>query len=163
MRVKDSEVAEQSQASNGGGIAVGIIMIILGIAAIARPLYATIASTIAFGWLFILAGIVQIVYALWVSWCWTSGLESAAGNSLPHWRLLSGIPSDFGCDRVYTCAGSNDLLSQCASGEYGIPNPSCVRMDLGFSQWHSRNHTRNFYLVELSLQRRLDYRALGRY
>lgn len=59
---------------------VGIITIVLGIAAIARPLYATIASTIAFGWLFIIAGIAQIAYAF---------QSRGAGHLI--WKLLLGI------------------------------------------------------------------------
>ena len=59
---------------------VGVLLVILGLIAIARPVYATIASTLVFGWLFILAGIVQLVYAF--------GSRSA-GQVV--WKLLLGF------------------------------------------------------------------------
>jgi len=43
---------------------VGILLILLGIAAIARPAYATIASTVVFGCIFLLAGINYLIYTL---------------------------------------------------------------------------------------------------
>lgn len=66
----------QSEGS-GVGVAIGIGLIILGILAIAMPAFATIASTLVFGWLFVVAGVAQIVYAFWGvalvslfgSWC----------------------------------------------------------------------------------------------
>jgi uncharacterized membrane protein HdeD (DUF308 family) len=63
MRTRDSEMTEQVQAASEWGIGIGILMAILGLIAIARPLYAAIASTIAFAWLFMIAGIAHIVYA----------------------------------------------------------------------------------------------------
>jgi uncharacterized membrane protein HdeD (DUF308 family) len=66
MRFTDpanAELNQQVRASAGWGIAIGIILLVLGFIAIARPLYATIASTWVFGWLFIAAGAAQIVYA----------------------------------------------------------------------------------------------------
>jgi uncharacterized membrane protein HdeD (DUF308 family) len=64
MRVEDSESTEQkAQVASGWGIVVGSVMGVLGLIAIARPLYATIASTLAFGWLFIVAGIALVAYA----------------------------------------------------------------------------------------------------
>lgn len=59
---------------------VGILLVILGLIAIARPLYATIASTLVFGWLFIFAGIAQIAYAF-----------SSRGAGQIIWKLLSGV------------------------------------------------------------------------
>lgn len=54
----------QSQRNAGLGIVIGIIMVVLGLVAIARPFYATIASTVVFGWLFISAGVLQLLYAM---------------------------------------------------------------------------------------------------
>ncbi len=53
---------------------------ILGLVAIARPFYATIASTLVFGWVFIFAGITQIVYAFG---------SRRAGQFV--WKLLLGV------------------------------------------------------------------------
>lgn len=44
-------------------IILGLLLIILGIAAIAFPLLTTIAAKIALGWLFLVAGVVQIAHA----------------------------------------------------------------------------------------------------
>lgn len=66
MKLIDSANSQQRQqlrTSAGWGVAIGIVLLVLGFVAIARPLYATIASTIVFGWLFIAAGIAQIIYA----------------------------------------------------------------------------------------------------
>ncbi|MCU0548224.1 MAG: DUF308 domain-containing protein [Leptolyngbya sp. Prado105] len=78
MRVEDSESTEQkTQAASGWGIVIGSIMGLLGLVAIARPLYATIASTLVFGWLFVVAGIALVAYA-----CQSNGV----GKIL--WKLL---------------------------------------------------------------------------
>jgi uncharacterized membrane protein HdeD (DUF308 family) len=42
---------------------LGILLIVLGIVAIAFPLLTTIAAKIFLGWLFLIGGIVQIVHA----------------------------------------------------------------------------------------------------
>jgi uncharacterized membrane protein HdeD (DUF308 family) len=60
----DRDLEAQARRNAGWGIVVGIIMVVLGIVAIARPLYATVASTVVFGWLFISAGVLQLLYAM---------------------------------------------------------------------------------------------------
>jgi uncharacterized membrane protein HdeD (DUF308 family) len=42
---------------------LGVLLIILGVAAIAFPLLTTIAAKIALGWLFLIGGVVQIAHA----------------------------------------------------------------------------------------------------
>lgn len=64
----------------GWGIAVGVLLIILGIIAIALPLATAIALSLLFGWLFILGGIAQIVYAF---------VSRRAGSFI--WKLLLGV------------------------------------------------------------------------
>ncbi|MGB8093718.1 MAG: DUF308 domain-containing protein, partial [Pseudolabrys sp.] len=44
-------------------VILGVLFIILGIAAISFPLLTTIAAKIFLGWLFLIGGIVQIVHA----------------------------------------------------------------------------------------------------
>lgn len=81
MRVTEPEVRGREQITGSGiGIVVGVLLVILGLVAIARPIYATIASTLVFGWLFIFAGIAQIVYAFG---------SRGAGKII--WKLLLGI------------------------------------------------------------------------
>ncbi|MDX2228160.1 MAG: DUF308 domain-containing protein [Leptolyngbyaceae cyanobacterium bins.349] len=59
-----SNLEAQARQQAGWGIVIGIIMVVLGLVAIARPFYATIASTLVFGWLFISAGVLQLLYAM---------------------------------------------------------------------------------------------------
>jgi uncharacterized membrane protein HdeD (DUF308 family) len=81
MRVTDPEVRDRERTGGSGtGIVVGVLLVILGLIAIARPVYATIASTLVFGWLFIFAGIAQIVYAF-----------SSRGAGQVVWKLLLGV------------------------------------------------------------------------
>lgn len=62
------------------GIAVGVLLIILGIVAIALPFATAIALSLLFGWLFILGGIAQIAYAFF---------SRRAGSFI--WKLLLGV------------------------------------------------------------------------
>jgi uncharacterized membrane protein HdeD (DUF308 family) len=55
-------------------------MIILGMIAIIFPLFATITSTLVFGWIFIFAGIAQIVYAF-----------QSRGAGQIAWKLILGL------------------------------------------------------------------------
>ena len=81
MKATDPEVRDRERTGGSGiGIVVGVLLVILGLIAIARPVYATIASTLVFGWLFILAGIVQLVYAFG---------SRTAGQII--WKFLLGV------------------------------------------------------------------------
>lgn len=77
-QIDRSEVATSEGSALGIGIGIGLI--ILGLIAIARPAFATIASTVLFGWLFIIAGIAQIIYAF-----------GGRNVSALVWKLLLGI------------------------------------------------------------------------
>jgi len=63
MRVTDPEISDQVQVKPAWGIGIGILMIVFGVIAIARPFFASIASALVFGWIFIIAGIAQLAYA----------------------------------------------------------------------------------------------------
>lgn len=81
MKTTDPQVRDRERTGGSGtDIAIGILLVIFGIVAIARPVYATIASTLVFGWLFIFAGITQLVYAF---------RSRGAGQFV--WKLLLGI------------------------------------------------------------------------
>ncbi len=64
----------------GWSTAIGILLIILGIAAILLPLVAGIAANIAIGWLLLFAGAAHLVYA------W-----SARGAGAVIWQVILGI------------------------------------------------------------------------
>jgi uncharacterized membrane protein HdeD (DUF308 family) len=76
----DPTTRQQIRQGAGWGIAVGILLIVLGIVAIALPFATAIALSILFGWLFILGGVGQIIYAF---------LSQPAGSFI--WKLLLGI------------------------------------------------------------------------
>lgn len=81
MKATDPEVRDRERTGGSGiDIVIGVLLVILGLIAIARPIYATIASTVVFGWLFIFAGIAQIVYAF---------RSQGAGQII--WKLLLGV------------------------------------------------------------------------
>ncbi|PZV18803.1 MAG: hypothetical protein DCF20_01735 [Pseudanabaena sp.] len=61
---EDYEDIDKNVISSGWMTVTAIGMILLGIIAIAFPFFATIASTVLFGCLFILAGISQIFYTI---------------------------------------------------------------------------------------------------
>ncbi len=63
MTVTDPEISDQVQVNPAWGIGIGILMIVLGVIATTRPFFASIASALVFGWIFIIAGIVQIAHA----------------------------------------------------------------------------------------------------
>jgi uncharacterized membrane protein HdeD (DUF308 family) len=56
--------AKQTVADNWGWfLALGIVLVVAGIAAIMFPLLSTIAAKIALGWIFLAAGVVMIIHA----------------------------------------------------------------------------------------------------
>jgi uncharacterized membrane protein HdeD (DUF308 family) len=56
--------AKQTVADNWGWfLALGIVLVVAGVAAIMFPLVSTIAAKIALGWIFLAAGIVMIIHA----------------------------------------------------------------------------------------------------
>ena len=59
MRMAKAEIAEH----RSWFIALGVLLIVLGIAAIAFPLLSTIATKIFLGWLFIIGGVSQLVHS----------------------------------------------------------------------------------------------------
>lgn len=56
---RGQEIATRST----GAVILGVLLIILGIIAIAEPIFASIVIELFLGWLFIIGGIIQIIYA----------------------------------------------------------------------------------------------------
>ncbi|MBW4692688.1 MAG: DUF308 domain-containing protein [Lyngbya sp. HA4199-MV5] len=79
MRITESETRDQIIHSRWL-TPIAISMIILGMIAIIFPLFATITSTLVFGWIFIFAGIAQIVYAF-----------QSRGAGQIAWKLILGL------------------------------------------------------------------------
>ena len=69
----------------GWSITVGILLIVLGLLAIAAPFLAGLAATVVLGWLIIIAGCGHLVYA------WS---ERGAGAIV--WQILIGVVYLFG-------------------------------------------------------------------
>ncbi len=80
-----------SSPSRRWSIALGVLLIVLGVLAIAIPLHAGLAATVLLGWLVVLAGVTHLAYA------WS---ERNTGILL--WQILIGI--------AYGVAGSYLLL-----------------------------------------------------
>ncbi|MCG9890328.1 MAG: DUF308 domain-containing protein [Thermosynechococcaceae cyanobacterium MS004] len=81
MRVIETTADEQISSSSSRWInAIAVLMIVLGFIAIIFPFFATIATTLTFGWIFIFAGIAQIVYAF---------QSKGAGQVV--WKLILGF------------------------------------------------------------------------
>ena len=79
-------------------LAEGIILVILGVAAIALPLIATLAFTIIIGWVFLVAGVVGLVTTFWARgapgfwWSLISAIIAiAAGVVLLLWPISGSI------------------------------------------------------------------------
>jgi uncharacterized membrane protein HdeD (DUF308 family) len=79
MRITESETREQT-INTKWLTAIAVLTIVLGIIAIVFPFFATIASTLVFGWIFIFAGIAQIVYAF-----------QSKGVGRVAWTLILGL------------------------------------------------------------------------
>jgi len=79
MRVIESETDVQVVGSRWLK-AIAVFMIILGIMAIVFPFVASIASTLVFGWIFMFAGIAQMVYAV-----------QSKGAGQVTWKLFLGF------------------------------------------------------------------------
>jgi uncharacterized membrane protein HdeD (DUF308 family) len=64
----------------GWFLALGILLVIIGLAAIAFPFLSTIAAKIAIGWIFLVAGVVEVFHAFYVQ-RWAGFI----------WNLLIGL------------------------------------------------------------------------
>ncbi|HXX50169.1 MAG TPA: HdeD family acid-resistance protein [Xanthobacteraceae bacterium] len=76
----------------------GIVLVILGIAALIVPVVATLAFTLLIGWLFLISGIVGLVTTFWMRgvpgfwWALLSGLLGiAAGIVLLRWPISGTV------------------------------------------------------------------------
>ena len=90
--------ASAIQAHWGLFLAEGIILVILGLAAIAVPLIATLAFTIIIGWVFLVAGVVGLITTFWARgapgfwWSLISAIIAiAAGVVLLLWPISGSI------------------------------------------------------------------------
>ncbi|MGC9503915.1 HdeD family acid-resistance protein [Baaleninema sp.] len=64
MKIESDPVVREDLRKNfGWGIALGILVALLGVLALAEPLFATITATLVFGWLFVVGGVIRMVYA----------------------------------------------------------------------------------------------------
>jgi len=82
-----AEIRRQVAAHWGWFLALGLVLVVAGIAAIAFPLFSTVAVKIALGWVFLVGGIVMIVHAF----------------SASHWR---GLIWEVLLGTLYTVAGA---------------------------------------------------------
>jgi uncharacterized membrane protein HdeD (DUF308 family) len=76
----------------------GIVLVVLGVAAIIVPVIATLAFTLLIGWLFLISGIVGLVTTFWMRnapgfwWALVSGVVGiAAGIVLIRWPISGTV------------------------------------------------------------------------
>lgn len=79
MRINKTET-DELVVGFGWIRAIAIVMIILGIVAIVFPFFSTITAAVYFGWVFVFAGIAQIIYAF--------GLKNVGQFT---WKLVLGL------------------------------------------------------------------------
>jgi uncharacterized membrane protein HdeD (DUF308 family) len=81
----------------GWFLALGILLVLAGMAAIAFPLLSTIAAKIAIGWIFLIAGVFELIHAFsvkrWAGFLWTLliGLLYIAAGAWLAFFPLTGI------------------------------------------------------------------------
>ena len=66
-------------------LAFGIILMLLGIAAVVRAVTATVASMVFFGWLLLFSGIIEFVHAFMPLWSGNGQVSSCTSR----WRFCS--------------------------------------------------------------------------
>jgi uncharacterized membrane protein HdeD (DUF308 family) len=72
----------------------GLVLVVLGVAAIVLPPLATLAVTILFGWLFLLSGIVGLVTTFWMRQApgfWWSLVSALLGIVVGVWLLAAPV------------------------------------------------------------------------
>ncbi|HZQ11651.1 MAG TPA: HdeD family acid-resistance protein [Pseudolabrys sp.] len=72
----------------------GIVLLLLGLVAVVIPPLATIATTIVFGWLFLLSGVVGLFTSFWMRAApgfWWSLISAALGIVVGLWLLASPV------------------------------------------------------------------------
>ena len=79
-------------------LAEGIVLVILGLAAVVVPVIATLAATLVIGWLFLISGVVGLVTTFWMRhapgfwWALISGSSALPPECLLT-RPVSGVLS----------------------------------------------------------------------
>ncbi|MGF1495325.1 MAG: HdeD family acid-resistance protein [Elainellaceae cyanobacterium] len=66
MNTRDREMertTESTSRRSPGAVIMGVILVILGIVAIAEPFFASVVIELFFGWLLIIGGFIQFIYA----------------------------------------------------------------------------------------------------
>ena len=77
----------------------GILLVVLGMAAIAMPALASLAATVLFGWLLLLSGVIGLIstirarHAPGVAWSFVSALLGIAAGAVLLWLPLQGTLS----------------------------------------------------------------------
>ena len=61
--MNSSEIGAELGKNRGWAIALGSLMMLAGLVAIAMPYLASLAATLLFGWVFVAGGIIQLVHA----------------------------------------------------------------------------------------------------
>ena len=63
MEITTRDEMTSATHPSGWAIALGVLLIVAGIVAIAAPFFAGVAVSLVFGWLILMAGVAHLVYA----------------------------------------------------------------------------------------------------
>jgi uncharacterized membrane protein HdeD (DUF308 family) len=101
----------------GWFLALGILLVLGGMAAIAFPLLSTIAAKIAIGWIFLVAGVVEVIHAFyvkrWAGFLWNlliGFLYIAAGAWLAFFPLTGIITLTIVIAALFIAEGIMELI-----------------------------------------------------
>jgi uncharacterized membrane protein HdeD (DUF308 family) len=77
-------IRTQISESSGWFIAVGVLLVLLGMAAVALPLFSTIAAAVWIGWTLLFSGVLMLFHALF-TWRWPDSVWSILVAALYLW------------------------------------------------------------------------------
>ena len=146
-------------------LAEGIILVILGIAAIALPPIATLAFTIIIGWVFLISGVVGLFTTFWarhVPGFWWSLISAiigiAAGVVLLLWPITGTLSLTLVLIAFFVIEGIVSIM-------YAIEHRNQLTGPLGLDagERHHRPHPRRHHLCRAAGNGGLGARPLGRH
>ena len=95
--IEDSDVSDAVREKRGWFIAFGILLLLIGFAAIASPHVASISTISFIGWFLVISGVAQIIHAFWmkgwrgVIWQLVAGALQALAGLVLLTNPISGV------------------------------------------------------------------------
>lgn len=110
-------IRKQVSDATGWFLAIGVLLVLLGMAAIAMPLFSTIAATIWIGWALLASGALMLLHALF-AWRWPSSLWSilvallylSAGSYILYAPLTGALSLTFVMAALFIAEGFFEII-----------------------------------------------------